>query len=122
MTKSASSSAVTLKVTATEWDSKPFTAVTNTWLSPGVANVHDRVDVSGPVSFVGLSEQDVLLLVRSTTPAKWFIVVMVIVEFAGELTSVEDAAGFAAIAKSEISTVTSRECVKGPLVPITVAV
>ena len=121
MMKSASFGAVTLKIIMTEWDKESFTPVTCTWFSLGDVKMHDKVDSPVPVRLVGLSEHNVLLLVRSTTPAKWFATVMVIAEFARALGWVEDTAGSALIEKSPASTITVREWIKDPLLPVTVA-
>src|SRR2546430_4311458 len=109
MMKSASFGAVTLKIIMTEWDKESFTPVTCTWFSLGDVKMHDKVDSPAPVRLVGLSEHNVLLLVKSTTPAKWFAAVTVIAEFARALTSVEDTAESAMIEKSPASTITVRE-------------
>src|SRR5438309_4505458 len=122
MMRSASFGAVTLKIIMTEWDKESFTPVTCIWFSLGDVKMHDKVDSPVLVRLVGLSEHNVLSLVKSTTPAKWFAAVKVIAEFASALTWVEDTAGSALIEKSPASTITVRECVKDPLLPVTVAV
>ena len=122
MMKSASFGAVTLKIIMTEWDKESFTPVTCTWFSLGLVKMHDKVDSPVPVTLVGLSEHNVLLLVKSTTPTKLFAAVTVIAELARALTWVEDTAGSMLIEKSPASTITVREWIKDPLCPVTVAV
>ena len=54
--------------------------VTPTWTVETAAKVHDNVALPEPVTLVGATEHDVLLVVRLTTPAKPFSPVIVIVE------------------------------------------
>ena len=67
---------------------------------PAAANVHDRVEVPEPVTLVGLTEQDVLLVARLTTPVNPFTAVTVIVEVAGVPALTVTDVGLAAIVKS----------------------
>ena len=92
--------AAALKVTVTEWDREPLVPVTVTWNVPLVANVQDRVELPEPVTLVGLSEQEVLLVARPTTPAKPFTLVTVMVEVAAVPGLNETAVGLAAMVKS----------------------
>jgi hypothetical protein len=55
--------------------------VTPTWTVPPV-NVHDSVELPDPVTLVGATEHEVLLVVRLTTPAKPFRPVTVMVDVA----------------------------------------
>jgi hypothetical protein len=55
--------------------------VTPTWIVPPV-KVHESVELPEPVTLVGDTEHDVLLVVRPTTPANPFWPVIVIVEVA----------------------------------------
>ena len=63
-------------------------------------NVQDRVALPEPVTLVGATEQDVLLVVRPTTPAKPFRPVTVILEVPAALTFVVTLVGLATIVKS----------------------
>ncbi len=74
----------------------------------------------GPVTLVGVIVQDVLLVARATTPVKPLSDVIWMVEFATVSGSTVMLAGLAARAKSCTMYVTSAECDKLPLVPVTV--
>ena len=93
-------------MTTAEWDREPLVPVTETWKTPAAANVHDRVDVPDPVTLVGDTLHEVLLVARLTTPAKLFNPVTVIVELAATPTVAETLAGLAAIVKSWTTKVT----------------
>jgi hypothetical protein len=67
-------------VTVAEWDREPLVPVTPTWTVEAAANVHDRVALPEPVTLVGDTVQDVLLVVRLTTPAKPFTAATLIEE------------------------------------------
>jgi hypothetical protein len=56
--------------------------VTPTWKVPVVAKVHESVELPEPVTLVGASEHEVLLVVRLTTPANPFRPVTVMVDVA----------------------------------------
>ncbi len=56
--------------------------VTVTWNVPADVNVQDSVEVPDPVTLVGDTEQDVLLVARLTTPANPFRPVTVMVDVA----------------------------------------
>jgi len=56
--------------------------VTATWNVPVTANVHERVELPEPVTLVGDTEHEVLLVAKLTTPANPFRPVTVIVEVA----------------------------------------
>ena len=64
------------------------------------ANVHDRVALPDPVTLVGDTEQDVLLVVRLTTPAKPFTAVTVIEDVPALPATTVTLVGLAAIVKS----------------------
>ena len=64
------------------------------------ANVHDRVELPEPVTLVGASEHDVLLVVSATTPAKPFRPVTVMVEVPALPAFTVTLAGAAVIVKS----------------------
>jgi len=55
-------------------------AVIVTWTSPGLAKVQDSVEIPVPVMVDGVSEQEVLLETRLTTPLKPSSGVIVTVE------------------------------------------
>ena len=67
---------------------------------PVVVKVHDRVELPDPVTLVGATEHEVLLVARPTTPAKPFRPVTVIVEVPAALTLTLTLVGLAVIVKS----------------------
>ena len=71
--------------------------------------VHDSVALPEPVTLVGATEQEVLLVVRPTTPAKPFTAVTVIVEVPAALTLTVTDVGLAAMVKSWTTNVTVTE-------------
>jgi len=72
-------------VTVTECDREPLVPVTATCLVPAVVNVQESVELPEPVTLVGETLHDAVVLVtRLTTPAKPLIAVMVIVEVPAE--------------------------------------
>jgi hypothetical protein len=91
---------LTLNVTVTECDAPPLVPVTATWNVPVVVKVHDRVEVPDPVTLVGDSVHEVLLVVKVTTPEKPFSPVIVMVEVAGTLVVAVTVVGLAVIVKS----------------------
>ena len=64
------------------------------------AKVHDSVALPEPVTLVGATEQDVLFVVRLTTPPKPFTAVTVIVDVPAALAFTVTVVGLAAIVKS----------------------
>jgi hypothetical protein len=64
------------------------------------ANVQDRVELPEPVTLVGERVHEVLLVVRSTTPAKPLRPVMVMVEVLVEPALTVTVVGLAVIVKS----------------------
>ena len=84
--------------------------VTDTCLLPVVLNVHDRVALPEPVTLVGDTLQEAVVLVaRATTPAKPFSPVTVIVEVPAAFTLTLTLVGLAAIVKSWTTYVTVTE-------------
>ena len=71
--------------------------------------VHDKVALPEPVTLVGATEQEVLLVVRLTTPAKPFTAVTVIAEVPAALTLTVTDVGLAAMVKSWTTNVTVTE-------------
>ena len=71
--------------------------------------VHDSVALPEPVTLVGATEQEVLFVVRLTTPAKPFTAVTVIVEVPAALTLIVMVVGLAAMVKSWTTNVTVTE-------------
>ena len=69
-------------MTVTEWESAALVPVTPTWNVPPVAKVHESVELPEPVTLVGETVHDVLLVVRLTTPANPFRPVTVMVDVA----------------------------------------
>ena len=78
----------------------PLVPVTVTWTVPAVVNVQDSADVPDPVTLVGVSVHEVLLVARLTTPAKPFRADSVTVEVPGEPALTVTLAGLATIVKS----------------------
>ena len=93
--------------------------MTPTWTVPADANVHDSVEVPDPVTLVGLTVHEVLLVVRATTPAKPFRPVTVTVEVPALPALTVTLEGAAEIVKSWTTNVTVTECERLPLVPVT---
>jgi hypothetical protein len=71
--------------------------------------VQDSVELPDPVTLVGATEHDVLLVVRLTTPAKPFSPVIVIVEVPAEPARTVTLVGLAAMVKSWTTNVTVTE-------------
>ncbi len=71
--------------------------------------MHDRVALPEPVTLVGATEQEVLLVVRLTTPAKPLMAVTVIVEVPAVLALTVTEVGLAVIVKSWTWNVTVTE-------------
>jgi hypothetical protein len=69
-----------VKVTLAECERPPLEPVTATGTFVGELNEHERVEMPEPVMLVGDRVHPVLLLVRTTTPAKPFCPVNVIVD------------------------------------------
>jgi len=93
-------SAAAVNVTVTEWDNAPLVPVTPTWNVPPVVKVHDSVEVPEPVTLVGDTVHDVLLVARLTMPANPFRPVTVIVDVAAVPGVKLTLDGLAAIVKS----------------------
>ena len=75
--------------------------VTDTCLLPVDVKVHDRVELPEPVTLVGETEQEAVVLVaRLTTPAKPFSPVTLIVEMPAALTLTLTLVGLAVTVKS----------------------
>ena len=83
--------------------------VTPTWTVDAEVKVHDRVALPDPVTLVGATEQDVLFVVRLTTPANPLMAVTVIVEVPAVLALTVTEVGLAAIVKSWTWNVTVTE-------------
>ena len=81
--------------------------------------MQDRVELPDPVTLVGATEHEVLLVVRLTTPAKPFNPVIVIVEVPAEPARTVTLVGLAAMVKSWTTNVTVTEWDKLALVPVT---
>jgi hypothetical protein len=95
--------------------------VTPTWNVPADARVHDRVEEPEPVTPVGETVHEVLLVARLTTPANPLSAVTVIVDVPAEPATTVTVVGLAVIVKSCTRYVTVAECDKVPLMPVTVA-
>jgi hypothetical protein len=98
-----------LYVTVTECDSEPLVPVTPTCTVEPVVKVHDSVALPEPVTLVGDTVHDVLLVVRLTTPAKPLRAVIVIVEVPAEPALTVTLVGLAVIVKSWTTNVTVTE-------------
>ena len=96
-------------MTVTEWESAALVPVTPTWNVPPVAKVHESVELPDPVTLVGETVHEVLLVVRLTTPAKPFRPVIVIVEVAATFWVALTLVGLAVIVKSWTTNVTVTE-------------
>jgi len=84
--------------------------VTDTCLVPVVVKVHDSVELPDPVTLVGDTLHDAVVLVtKVTTPAKPFRPVTVILEVPAALTLTFTLVGLAAIVKSWTMYVTVTE-------------
>ena len=81
--------------------------------------MHERVELPAPVTLVGDTVHDVLLVARLTTPAKPFTAEIVIVEVPEEPAFTVTLVGDAVIVKSWTTNVTVTECDRDPLVPVT---
>ncbi len=93
--------------------------MTPTWTVPAAGKVHDRVELPEPVTLVGDTVHDVLLVVRLTTPAKPFTEEIVIVEVPAEPALTVTLVGDAVMVKSWTTNVTVTEWDRDPLVPVT---
>ena len=71
-----------------------------TWMVETEAKLHESVEIPEPETFVGVTEQEVLLVARLTTPTKLFNPVTVIVEVPEEPARTVTVAGLAATVKS----------------------
>src|SRR5437660_9697826 len=91
---------LTLNVTVTECEREPLVPVTDTCFAPVVVKVQDNVELPEPVTLVGDTEQEVLLVARLTTPVKPFTAVIVMVELAAMFCVAATVDGLAAIVKS----------------------
>jgi hypothetical protein len=109
----------TTKVTVTVWESVELVPVALTWNVPVDVKVQERVEVPAPVTLVGDRVQDVLLVVRLTTPANPLTAATVTVEAPAALTFTFTLVGFASIVKSWTTTVTVTEWDRLALVPLT---
>ena len=78
--------------------------VTETCLVPVVVNVHDRVELPDPVTLVGETlHETVVLVARLTTPVNPFRAVIVIVDVPAALTFTLTLVGLAVIVKSGVA-------------------
>ena len=83
--------------------------VTPTWTVETAAKVQDKVALPEPVTLVGATEHEVLLVVRPTTPPKPLRPVTVIAEVPAELTLTLTLVGLAVTVKSWTTYVTVTE-------------
>jgi len=79
------------------------------WNVPTDVNVHDRVEVPEPVTLVTDNVQEVLLVVRLTTPPKPLTAVTVIIEVPALPAFIVTLAGLVLIVKSWTTNVTVTE-------------
>jgi hypothetical protein len=93
--------------------------VTPTWTVDADANVQDSVELPEPVTLVGERVQEVLLVVRLTTPANPFTAVTVIVDVPAEPALTVTLDGLAVVVKSWTTKVTVTESEREALVPVT---
>lgn len=93
--------------------------VTETCLLPVEVNVQDNVALPEPVTLVGETvHDDVVLVARLTTPVKPFKAAIVFVEVPGAFRLTLTLVGFALMVKSWTTNATVMECESGPLVPV----
>jgi len=90
-------------------DSEPLVPVTPTWTVETAAIVQDKVALPEPVTLVGVTEHEVLLVVRATTPPKPLRPVTVIAEVPAALTLTFTLVGLAVTVKSWTTYVTVTE-------------
>ena len=83
--------------------------VTETCLVPAVVNVQESVELPDPVTLVGATEHEVLLVVRLTTPPNPFSPVIVIAEVPALPALTVTVVGLAAMVKSWTTNVTVTE-------------
>ena len=83
--------------------------MTPTWTVPAAAKVHDRVELPDPVTLVGDTLHEVLLVARVTTPANPLTAVIVMVEVPAEPALTVTLVGDAVIVKSWTLNVTVTE-------------
>jgi hypothetical protein len=81
--------------------------------------MHERVELPDPVTLVGDTAHEVLLIARPTTPANPFAAVTVIVEVPAEPALAVTLVGLAVIVKSWTTYVTVTECERLALLPVT---
>jgi len=99
----------TTNVTVTEWDKLALVPVTPTWTVDAAANVQDRVALPEPVTLVGATEHEVLLVVRLTTAANPLRADTVMVDVPADPALTVTLVGLAAIVKSWTTYVTVTE-------------
>ena len=110
-------------MTVTECESVPLAPVTVTWNVPIDAKLHDKAELPEMVMLVGFTVHDVLLVDKPTTPENPFSPVTVILDCPAVFALAATLDGLALIEKSgaEVTLyVTNAECVRPPLVPVTV--
>ena len=83
------------------------------------AIVHDKVALPEPVTLVGATEHEVLLVVRLTTAVNPLTPVTVIVDVPALPALTVTVVGLAVMVKSTTWYVTVTECERLPLVPVT---
>jgi len=99
----------TMKAIVTLWASNELVPVTPTWNVPVDVKVHERVEDPEPVTLPGDTVQDVLFVVRVTTPVNPLTEDTVTVDVPGELTFTLMLVGLAEIVKSWTTNVTFTE-------------
>jgi hypothetical protein len=87
-------------VTVAECESEVLVPVTLTWEVPVEVKVHESVEDPEPATIVGETVQNVLLVVRATTPANPLTALIVIVEAPAALTLTLTLVGLALMVKS----------------------
>ena len=90
----------TVNVTVAECDNDPLVPVTVTWTSCAEVNVQDSVALPEPVTLVGVTEQDVLLVAKATTPENPCCAVIVMLDVAAVPAFTVTLVGLALIVKS----------------------
>lgn len=110
----------TMKVIAVECDLAPLVPVTVTWTVEAEPKAHESVPLPEPVTVEGVTVQEVLLVVRFTTPPNPLEGATLMVEVPGVPTFRITDVGLEAMAKSVTVNVTATECDRPLLVPVTV--
>jgi len=84
----------------TEWERLPLVPVTATWTTDVDENVQESVELPEPITLLGATVHDVLLVLRLTTPEKPFRELIVTLDVPAVPTLTLTFVGLPVIAKS----------------------